>query len=131
MRRAFYADPKVAARNAILLGRREEVYVGVAPRLGENGTKAGVSRLQALWADLDARDGYTRDNRFKQLLELPYHPSIVVSTGGGLHAYWLLREPAEGPDELDRAEYVMRQVAKGLGGDPVHDRSRIMRAPGT
>ncbi len=27
MRKAFYADLKVAARNAIMLGRREEVYV--------------------------------------------------------------------------------------------------------
>jgi hypothetical protein len=43
----------------------------------------------------------------------------------------LLKKPAEGPEELDRAEYVMRRVAEGLGGDPVHDRSRILRVPGT
>ena len=61
MRRAFYADPKVAARNAILLGRREEVYVGAAPRRGEEGTKAGVSRLLAIWADLDAKGSHTRE----------------------------------------------------------------------
>jgi hypothetical protein len=131
MRRAFYADPKVAARYAIGLGRDHEVYAGAAPRLGKDGSKAGVSRLWALWADLDKKDGYTRESRFKQLLELPHHPSILVWTGGGLHAYWLLRESAEGLDELNHAERIMRQVAKGLGGDPVHDRSRIMRVPGT
>lgn len=131
MRRAFYADPKVAARYAIGLGRDHEVYAGAAPRLGKDGSKAGVPRLWALWADLDVKDGYTRESRLKQLLELPYHPSIVVWTGGGFHPYWLLNESAEGPEELSRAECVMGRIAEGLGGDPVHDRCRILRVPGT
>jgi hypothetical protein len=131
MRRRFYADPVEAARDAVTLGLHEEVYAGVAPRLGENGTKAGVSRLQALWADLDARDGYTRESSLKRLLELPYHPSILVWTGGGWHPYFLLKKPVESPEELDGAEYVMRRLAAGLRSDPVHDRSRILRVPGT
>lgn len=131
MRRRFYADPAEAARDAVTLGLREEVYVGAAPRLGEDGTKAGVSRLQALWADLDVKGGHTRESRFKQLMELSHHPPILVWTGGGWHAYWLLREPAKGPDELARAELIMRRIAEGLEGDPVYDRSRIMRVPGT
>jgi hypothetical protein len=131
MHRRFYAAPTEAAVYAIGLGRDHEVYAGVAPRLGEDGTKAGVSRLQALWADLDAKDEHTRESRIEQLMELSYHPSILVWTGGGWHAYWLPREPAEGPEELERAEYVMRRIAEGLGGDPVHDRSRILRVPGT
>jgi hypothetical protein len=131
MRRVFYADPKVAARNAIMLGRREEVYVGAAPRRGEDGTKAGVSRVLAIWADLDARGGHTRESRTEQLLELPLQPSIMVWTGGGWHAYFLLEKPADGPEELQRAELVMRRLAAGLRSDPVHDRSRILRVPGT
>jgi hypothetical protein len=131
MRRAFYADLKVAARNAIMLGRREEVYVGAAPRRGEDGTKAGVSRVLAIWADLDAKGGHTRESRTEQLMKLPYQPSIAAWTGGGFHPYWLLNESAEGPEELSRAECIMRRIAEGLGGDPVHDRSRILRVPGT
>jgi hypothetical protein len=131
MHRRFYADQAEATRFAIELAREHEVYAGVAPRLREDGTKAGVSRLWSLWADLDAKGGHTRESRIHQLLELPHYPSIVVSTGGGLHVYWLLQEPAEGPDELNHAELIMRLVSKGLGGDPVHDRSRIMRVPGT
>ena len=131
MRRRFYADPVEAARDAVTLGLHEEVYAGVAPRLGENGTKASVTRLRALWADLDFKAGYTHTSRIEQLTELPHHHSILVWTGGGWHAYWLLRDPAEGPDELDRTEYVMRRIAEGLQGDPVHDRSRILRVPGT
>jgi Primase C terminal 1 (PriCT-1) len=131
MRRNFYADSKEAARNAILLGRREEVYVGAAPRRGEDGTKAGVSRLLAIWADLDAKGGHTQESRTEQLLELPLQPSIMVWTGGGWHAYFLLEKPADGPEELQRAELIMRRLAAGLRSDPVHDRSRILRVPGT
>jgi len=131
MRRRFYADPVEAARDAVTLGLHEEVYAGVAPRLGENGTKASITRLRALWADLDVKAGYTHKSRIEQLMELPHHHSILVWTGGGWHAYWLLQEPAEGPNEQDLAEYVMRRIAEGLQGDPVHDRSRILRVPGT
>jgi Primase C terminal 1 (PriCT-1) len=114
-----------------LLGRREEVYVGAAPRRGEDGTKAGVSRLLAIWADLDAKGGHTQESRTEQLLELPLQPSIMVWTGGGWHAYFLLEKPADGPEELQRAELIMRRLAAGLRSDPVHDRSRILRVPGT
>jgi hypothetical protein len=131
MRRAFYADPKVAARNAIMLGRREEVYVGAAPRLGEGGTKAGVSRVLAIWADLDAKGSHTRESRTEQLMKLLLQPSIMVWTGGGWHSYFLLEKPADSPEELQRAELVMRRLAAGLRSDPVHDRSRILRVPGT
>jgi hypothetical protein len=131
MHRRFYATPTEAARYAIRLGRDHEVYAGAALRLGKDGTKVGVTRLWALWADLDVKDGYTRESRIEQLLGLPHHPSILVWTGGGWHPYFLLKKPAEGPEELDRAEYVMRRIAEGLGGDPVHDRSRILRVPGT
>jgi Primase C terminal 1 (PriCT-1) len=131
MRRTFYADSKEAARNAILLGRREEVYVGVAPRLGDDGTKAGVSRLLAIWADLDAKGSHTRESRTEQLMKLPLQPSIMVWTGGGWHSYFLLEKPADGPEELQRAERIMRRLAAGLRSDPVHDRSRILRVQGT
>jgi hypothetical protein len=123
MRRAFYADLKEAARNAIMLGRREEVYVGAAPRRGEDGTKAGVSRVLAIWADLDAKGSHTRESRTEQLIKLLLQPSIMVWTGGGWHAYFLLEKPADGPEELQRAERIMRKLAAGLRGDPVHDRA--------
>jgi hypothetical protein len=131
MRRAFYADLKVAARNAIILRRREEVYVGAAPRRGEDGTKAGISRVLAIWADLDAKGSHTRESRTEQLMKLLLQPSIMVWSGGGWHAYFLLEKPADGPEELQRAELVMRRLAAGLRSDPVHDRSRILRVPGT
>jgi hypothetical protein len=56
---------------------------------------------------------------------------MLVWTGGGFHAYWLLARPAESPQELEQAEIIMRLLAAGLHSDPVYDRSRIMRVPGT
>src|SRR5215210_4715030 len=131
MRRVFVPSVEEAAELAISLGRKYDVYAGAATRRGEDGTKAGVCRVPAIWADLDAKDGHTRESRLEQLMLLPYHPSILVWTGGGWHVYYLLSRPAERPEEMERAELVMRRLAAGLGSDPVHDRSRILRVPGT
>ncbi len=131
MRQKFVASADEAARYAASLRSTRDIYAGAATRLGEDGTKAGVCSAAAVWADLDAKDGHTRQSRLEQLLALPHHPSILVWTGCGWHAYWLLKTPAEGPEDLVRAELVMHRLAAGLDSDPVHDRSRIMRVPGT
>jgi hypothetical protein len=130
MRRRFFADAVQAAQYVIELDS-EEVYVGAAPRYGSDGTKAGVLRTNALWTDLDFKDGHTRESRIEQLRKLSCPPALGVATGGGLQHYWLLDRPAESPEELERAELVMRRLAAAMGGDPVHDRSRVMRVPGT
>jgi hypothetical protein len=131
MRQVFVPSVEEAANLAISFGKKYDVYAGVATRRGEDGTKAGVCCVPALWADLDAKDGHTRESRLEQLMGLPYHPSILVWTGGGWHVYYLLSSPAESAEEIDRAERVMRRWTAGLGSDPVHDRSRILRVPGT
>ena len=130
MCKKFFADPAQAAQYTVSL-EGDEVYAGVAARHGEVGTKVGITRLWALWADLDLKHGHTRESRLQQLMDLPYHHSILVWSGGGFHPYWLLEKPAEGVEELERAELIMGRVAEGLGGDAVHDRSRILRIPGT
>jgi hypothetical protein len=130
MRRRFFYDAVGAARYIIELDG-EDVYVGAAPRYGSDGTKAGVLRTNALWTDLDFKDGHTRESRLEQLRKLSCPPALGVATGGGLQHYWLLDRPAENPEGLERAELVMRRLAAAMGGDSVHDRSRIMRVPGT
>jgi hypothetical protein len=131
MRRKFFASTEATAREAVSLARFCDVYFGVAPRRGSDGTRAGVRRLAALWADLDAKDEHTVDSRLRQLQTLTCPPSILVLTGGGCHAYWLLKNPVDGLERLEQAEAVMRRLGQGLGGDPVWDRARILRVPGT
>jgi hypothetical protein len=91
----------------------------------------GVRRLGALWADLDVKGEHTVDSRLRQLEDLTCPPSILVLTGRGCHAYWLLSKPADGLEQLEQAEGVMRWLGQGLGGDPVWDRARILRVPST
>jgi hypothetical protein len=131
MRRKFFASTEAAAREAVSLGVFCDVYLGVAPRWGSDGTRAGVRRLGTLWADLDAKGEHTVGSRLRQLQDLPCPPSILVKTGGGCHCYWLLKRHVDGPEQLEQAEAVMRRLGQGIGGDPVWDRTRVLRVPGT
>lgn len=80
--------------------------------------------LPALWIDID--DAKPLD----VLLGVMFPPSIVVDSGGGLHAYWLLTEPEDTKDV--RLVPLLRRLKDVFGGDPaVCDVARIMRLPGT
>jgi hypothetical protein len=131
MRRKFLDNQQQVLEESIKLAGTHDVYLGVALRLGESGTKDGVSRLLALHADLDIKGEYTAESRRRQLQDLPHPPSMRVCSGGGWHLYWLLERPAVDERDLGRCEQAMRGLAEKLNGDPVHDRSRILRVPGT
>jgi len=131
MLRMFFANVRKAAAEAIYLAPGHEVYVGIGPRRNNVGTKEGVTRLPALWADLDCKGEHDLNSHLRHLDKLPCYPSMIVWSGGGIHPYWLLEECPKGSYELSLAEEVMARIAEGLGGDPVHDRSRILRVPGT
>ncbi len=131
MKQKFFVDSDKAMRFALRLRQAHDVYVGVAPRLGEVGTKEGVTRLLALWGDLDCKGNHTSESRLDQLERLLCPPSMLVWSGGGYHPYWMLRDSIQGPEELARAEKIMQRIAEGLDGDAVYDRSRILRVPGT
>lgn len=86
--------------------------------------------VTALWVDVDTpgEDGYI------QLISSIIPPSIVVSSGGGWHGYWLLVEPHLLPDDEARANVkrTLKGMAIACGGDTkVADLARIMRIPGT
>jgi hypothetical protein len=131
MHRTFVTNPNDAACLALDMGHSHDVYFGAAPRQGNVGTKEGVTRLSSIWGDLDVKDKHTIDNRVEQLNGLSCSPSILVWSGGGYHPYWFLTEQATGAHDLARAERIMARISEGLDGDAVHDRSRILRVPGT
>jgi len=62
-------------------------------------------------------------------------PSIIVYSGGGYQAFWLLNEPyfpINGDlSAADQAARYNQQLEVLLGGDATHDVSRIMRIPHT
>lgn len=94
MRREFFANPQEALRFAAKQKDSHDGYLGVAPRRGRVETKDGVVRVQAIWANLDAKVAYTRETCFEQFTNL-LGPSVLVWTGGGFHVYWLLEESVE------------------------------------
>lgn len=60
-------------------------------------------------------------------------PSVIVFSGGGYQAYWLLKEPIEieSVDVIEQVEAINRRFEKDLDGDHCFNIDRIMRLPGT
>lgn len=114
----------------------DDVYVGALPRTHRSGKQDACGARLWLWADIDyGTEGHakpaihaTREDALQALNTLQI-PTILVDTGGGLHAWWALR----GNERTD-AEWksALRRVAHAVGGDVnVTDTARILRVPGT
>lgn len=114
------------------------------------GKKASTRVLPALWLDLDVATGTHKapnlppsNKDAMELLEgIPVKPSMVVTSGGGLHVYWILKEPWELSDDNERelAENTLLRLqwsviqaadAKDWKVDRTADLPRVMRVPGS
>jgi len=107
-----------------------DLYFGVGLREeGAGGAKAAVTRLGAVWIDVDVEESPAE---LKERLKVfPLLPSHVVFSGHGHHLYWLLRSGV-GPEGFGRVEALNRRLAASVGGDvKCYDAARIMRLPGT
>lgn len=113
-------------------------YFGVCTRRegADSGNQSTVMECPALWVDIDcAKQGIPGDLALKALQYLPFPPSIIVNSGGGLHAYWVLEEAAdvsEGSPLRNAVSAALRQLVVILAGDAqCAELARIMRLPGT
>lgn len=110
--------------------RGSNIYFGVGVRGEKRGSADCVSSLSSVWVDIDFKRT-DESEALKRLGELPTKPSATIQSGGGIHAYWFLREPAA-PSDFPRLRAVNRAIVKAVGGDPAAcDPARIMRVPGT
>lgn len=103
------------------VGRSHEIYVGVNPRTKKGGEKEDVSVYSTCFTDLD---GAKWDALPKPL---PLPPSLVISSGGGTHIYWLT-------DTTNRREWEAAQKgiyayfkAHGADNQVVTDEARVLR----
>ncbi len=139
--RAIEAETFLAERAddaADWIGRRlghRNLYFAVNPPerpMSKKPTKADVGRAVALHVDVDPRPGAgiaaERDRILTALKAHPKAPSVIVDSGGGYQAFWLLAEPT---DDLDAVEARNLAIAAALGGDRCHNVDRVMRLPGT
>ena len=112
----------VSVDDAVAYKPKFNLYFGVCPRAINRGKEEDIKVITALWADVD-----TEESR-KALETFEYPPSLMVNSGHGIHAYWLLKEP-EMVDESTKG--ILKGLAKHLGADTCFDLSRLLRVPGT
>ena len=142
---------EVDAQVAKLLAGKFDVYFGCA-KFGalNNRTHANAKHFRALWIDIDCgptkgvpdekgiikgyltqEDGMTEFKRFCKEVGLPR--PIMVNSGYGIHAYWLLEET------IDRREWEplsnrLRDLCVQhnlIVDSSVFEASRVLRVPGT
>jgi Protein of unknown function (DUF3631)/RepB DNA-primase from phage plasmid len=108
--------------------------VGTLRDGGRGRSKSNVGWIIGLHADIDFKDHDRPPEEIRQRIGQTRLPaSLMVETGGGVHAYWLFREAeAAAPETVARVEAALRLLADHLGGDPqCAEISRLMRVPGT
>jgi hypothetical protein len=136
-----------------------DVYFGVNPLRpdlchGRRGSEADVTRVVALFADLDIKDGgfnslaACRRVVAELSVILGIEPAVVVESGHGLQPFWRIANTSNVPNEIrdlaDRQEWkvmirrwgglvheVAATVQPGVRIDPVFDLARILRCPGS
>jgi P4 family phage/plasmid primase-like protien len=135
------ADIEVHCQRWDAIGRA--LYFGIATRrIGVgSGTRENLAELTALWVDIDC----LKLGLDKALVALALKtklfmaPSLIIDSGYGIHAYWLLREALdirlEAPGAANLEADILaalKQLAGIAAGDmAVCDLARIMRLPGT
>ena len=126
------------------------VWLGVnpvRPRTTGRGTASDVTRLAALWADLDVKPGGCPDlTTARQIIDalatmLHARPVAVTFSGHGLQPFWAIEDGWLDTDaQRARARALVRRwgrlVAHVAGihhshVDGVFDLARVLRAPGT
>ncbi len=115
------------------LFKNTNIYFGVCPRAKKRGKEKSVKQINCLWADLDCKDEEERQKTLEKLKSFKLPPSIIVNSGHGYHAYWLLSEPYLIKTDQDKLK--IKRCIKGLSialnGDRTFDLPRILRVPGT
>lgn len=131
--KAPYVSPRpVADRRwrlyVVLVGHRarEDLYIGVASRRNAvDGSLGNCHELRALSVDIIKMtlevEARARLDRF------PLQPLITVQSSGGLHCYWLFKEPLALPDEAPQAKSLLLRFALHLGGDLNSAVERMLR----
>jgi hypothetical protein len=109
---------------------RANVYFGVCPRAKPGDSQdEQIRTVRCLWCDID---DVRADEAFARW-EKAYvpKPSIVVSSGSGIHGYWLLDRDVQSPSGRRLIHVLLPNFYRSFGGDHVQNLSRILRPPGT
>ena len=121
---SYLLEPEVSKKiwnmARMLSGMRKDVYFSLGTTADPlpadlRAKQQNVTSIACLWVDIDIVDSaaHKAGNLPKSvdeamgLLPEKYPPSIIVSSGHGLHAYWLLKEPVIINDENRRKSLIL------------------------
>jgi putative DNA primase/helicase len=94
-----------------------------------------IAAINCLFAEFDAKaypGGKPEARQHAERVKLP--PNILVDSGGGYHAYWLLHAPVmiKTASDLERLREIQYRWVELVGSDPdSKDLARVLRMPGT
>lgn len=119
-----------------------EVFVGIGNVLADatRRTADNITELSTVFIDLDcgpnkpyATQSEALDRFVETVTKLEFpQPSLIVDSGGGIHAYWCFNQAVPKEEWLGLAsDFKSFWIANGLKIDPVvtADCSRVMRVP--
>jgi hypothetical protein len=122
-----------AARRAVACDEEgADVFFGVGPRHDRDPSARSVHALGCAWVDIDPSVNcdpvQERIAVLNRLLTFVPAASIIISSGHGAHAYWLLEQMVS----PERVRAINLSLARALGADTkACDPARVMRVPGT
>lgn len=129
----FFRSSSEAMKTALdlSLNSKMDVYFGVMRRIAQSGRAVDcIDTTRILWADFDAKNFRAKTgfvSAYSEIANMRLIPHIIVDSGHGYHAYWLLdREYPFG-----EAQAVMKGMEKVHRTDHCSDQPRILRLPGT
>ena len=123
----FYEDNARGRRSAEDFARRYDkpgygVYDCVSPLRESKRIKDGVALIEGLHVDNDTyKTGRDNDQVIKQLQDQFAHAGILSqlnTSGRGLQALFLFKEPLEPGPRAETAQRVLKRLTTHLGGDP-------------
>lgn len=150
------ADRRAAEQTILTLARQFNTYVGLGlrrpqcvPSVYTRGTSEDVLAIGGLWIECDHAAGIhaatnlpTPPALLAFIKQLPFQPSLLVDSGGGIHCYVLFKELwiLDTPAEQEKAALLLRRfqrtlqvaaTAQGWTIDSTADLARVLRPTGT
>jgi len=115
-----------------------DIYFGVNPAKArrerdERARLEDIAAVNCVFAEFDAH-GASMDDLYQHIESLPLRPSVLVNSGGGFHAYWLLAEPQpiRAEQDLEHWRWIQAAWVLAVGSDAASkDLARVLRVPGT
>jgi hypothetical protein len=91
--------------------------------------KQNCHQFNVLFSDVDdVNHELSRDLTRALLEQAEYPPTLIVDSGHGLQAYWLLTEPCTDADRIEKARKAIQNIT---ASDNVADAARVMRLVGS